>query len=127
MAKARKTLRLRIPAYKAPRNDWRRKISGIAMAEAEKRGVTYTSADRLEVTVRLYMDEASLRSHDVDNRLKDVLDSLQGRAGGPKTTKSLPVLIPNDWQVFRVVVEKGKPPKQSHGLGHVTIRKLGRR
>ena len=61
--------------------------------------------------------------HDVDNRLKDIMDALQGRAGGPKNRKPLIPTITNDNQIYRVIIEKLAPPKQSHGLGHLTIRK----
>jgi hypothetical protein len=33
-------------------------------------------------------------------------------------------IIPNDNQVFRVVVEKKAAPPQSHGKGHLTVRRL---
>ena len=61
--------------------------------------------------------------HDVDNRLKDVLDSLQARMGGSKAMRQYQPLIPNDSQVFTVTVTKMLPPPQSHGMGHVTITK----
>jgi hypothetical protein len=63
--------------------------------------------------------------HDVDNRLKDILDALQGRAGGPKKKRTLEPIIPNDRQIYRVIMEKGLPPRQSKGFGHLTIRKFG--
>ena len=65
---------------------------------------------------------SAVRFHDVDNRLKDVMDALQGRAGGPKSRRPLPPIVPNDRQVRRVVVEKMVAPKQSGGSGHLTIR-----
>jgi hypothetical protein len=55
--------------------------------------------------------------------LKDVLDALQGRAGGPKNKHTLAPIIPNDRQVCRVIIEKLAPPWQSRGLGHLIIRK----
>ena len=72
----------------------------------------------------LYLSDLQLSFHDVDNRLKDVLDALQGRAGGPKNRRSLQPIIPNDKQVFRVVVEKRVAPPQSHGKGHLIVRRL---
>ena len=38
--------------------------------------------DKLELIVILYMNQDPLRWQDVDNRLKDIMDALQGRAGG---------------------------------------------
>jgi hypothetical protein len=62
---------------------------------------------------------------DVDNRLKDFLDALQGHVGGGgKKQRMVRPLIPNDNQIFRVIAEKCLPPKQRrHGRGHLTIRK----
>ncbi len=41
--------------------------------------VRYTSKDRLEIYLRLYFREPDLSKIDVDNRLKDVMDALQGQ------------------------------------------------
>ncbi len=73
------------------------------------------------------MLDAELAVNDVDNRMKDVFDALQGRAGGPKAKLTLAPIIPNDKQIFRVEMEKSYPPKQSLGLGHVVIWKLAAR
>lgn len=124
MAKRKMTLRVRLPEYRTPRNMWRRDIHAAVIAALPAQGVRYIDGDRLEVRIRLYMKEAPLEIHDVDNRLKDILDALQGRAGGSKSRRSLTAVIPNDWQVFRVVIEKAAPPGQSHGRGHLVIRKL---
>ncbi len=117
-------LHVRIPEYSSPRNSWRRKIHAAAMEVQNRSGLQYRPDDLLEIDVRLYLDGRALSRNDVDNRLKDVLDALQGRVGGPKAVRSLPPLIPNDCQIFRVVIEKCAPPKQSLGCGHLTIRRL---
>ena len=117
-------LSARIPPYQAPRNAWRRRIHQAVVEAKARRDISYRPTDRLEVHVRLYMSSGALTSNDVDNRLKDVLDALQGRAGGSKRAPTLPPIIPNDRQVYRVVVEKGPAPKQSRGLGHLTIRRF---
>ncbi|MEX2029658.1 MAG: hypothetical protein WD906_01625 [Anaerolineales bacterium] len=124
MPKRRQTLSIRLPLYRRPRNAWRAAIHELASNEQLARGIRYFAADRLEVSLLLYFDRNALRFHDVDNRLKDVLDALQGRAGGSKTTRRLSPIIPNDRQIFRVVVEKAEAPSQSGGLGHLTVRKL---
>ena len=121
MAKRKFKVKFRIPPYVTPRNDWRRLIYKAARTEMQARRVTYRSDDRLAVEVVLYLDGGAIRFHDVDNRLKDVLDALQGRMGGPKAVRRQQPLIPNDNQIFRVAVTKMQPPPQSHGLGHVTI------
>jgi Holliday junction resolvase RusA-like endonuclease len=125
MPKVKRSLRVhfRIPPYVTPRNDWRRLIYDAARTEMDARRVTYRSNDRLAVALVLYFDSVAIGFHDVDNRLKDVLDALQARMGGPKRLRRHQPLIPNDSQVFRVTVAKVLPPPQSHGLGHVTITK----
>jgi hypothetical protein len=123
MSKRKFKIHFRIPPYVTPRNDWRRLIYDAARTEMQARRVTYRSDDRLAVTLVLYFERVAIRFHDVDNRLKDVLDALQGRMGGPKAMRRHQPLIPNDSQVFRVAVTKMLPPPQSHSLGHVTITK----
>ena len=73
--------------------------------------------------VLFYFKGTALSFHDVDNRLKDVMDALQGRFGGPKSKKQKDPIISNDRQIFKVTVEKKRSPKQSKGKGHLTIRK----
>ena len=124
MPKPPKTISVRIPPYRHPRNEWRKEIHAVVVREAERRGVSYTEDDQIEVWIKLYFDERKVRFVDVDNRVKDVLDALQGQAGGSKTVKLEPQVIPNDNQVYRVVVEKGVAPKQSGGLGYLKIRKF---
>jgi hypothetical protein len=41
----------------------------------------------------------------------------------PRYESPLERLIPNDRQIYKVTIEKKRPPRQSHGLGHLQIRK----
>ena len=123
MAKRKTKLTIRIPPYKGPSNPWRRKIHRIASLEAERAEVSYRSTDKLQLKVRLYLKDGALFSHDLDNRLKDIMDALQGRAGGSKKIRTLSAIIPNDKQIYRVVIEKALPPKQSKGYGHLIVTK----
>lgn len=123
MAKRPKTLRVRIPPYVHPRTSWRKSLHAEMLAAAKTRGIVYSSRDKLELSVILYLDQVQLRFHDVDNRLKDIMDALQGRAGGPNAVRRLQPLVPNDHQIYRVMIEKRPPPGQSHGLGHLVVRK----
>lgn len=125
MAKRKTKLTIRIPPYEPPRNTWRHKIHRIVLLEAEKAKVSYRPSDKLELKVRLYLTEGPLFSHDLDNRLKDIMDALQGRAGGSKKVRTLSAIIPNDRQVFRIVIEKSLPPKQSKGFGHLIVTAYG--
>ncbi len=125
MAKRKSKLAIRIPPYRAPRNSWRREIHKIAFSAAQRAGVSYKPFDKVQLTVRLYLDDRGLYSQDVDNRLKDIMDALQGRAGGSKKIRTLSAIIPNDNQIFRIVLEKSLPPKQSKGVGHLIVTKYG--
>ena len=124
MAKRPLKLNIRIPPYENPRNAWRKKLHQIIRQRQRRSAVRYLESDRLEVAVRLYISGSALSKHDVDNRLKDILDALQGRAGGSKAKHTLLPIIPNDRQVYRVIIEKAEPPHQSKGFGHLTIRKF---
>lgn len=122
---AKRSLRIafRLPPYRAPRTAWRLAIHAAASQAAQTAGIKYGRDDRLELEVRLFFAGSALAWHDVDNRLKDVLDALQGRAGGAKSVRRLSAVIPNDSQVYRVTVVKGPPPKQSLGMGHAVVRR----
>ena len=122
MGKPRLKVRFRIPPYVSPRAVWRRRLHAAGAQALRQAGVTYDPDDALELDVTLYLRGRALGLHDVDNRLKDIMDALQGHVGGTgKKRRALPALIPNDRQVFRVTIEKQAPPKQSRGLGHVVI------
>ena len=124
MAKRPLKLTLRIPPYERPRNVWRKKLHHVILQRQRKSPVRYKETDKLEVEVRLFIKGTALTMHDIDNRLKDILDALQGRAGGPKKRRTLVPIIPNDRQIYRVIMEKGQPPWQSEGFGHLTVRKF---
>lgn len=127
MAKPRKKIAFRIPGYVTPRLAWRRLILQEARRALKRARVVYTQSDKLQVHLRLYFQEPALFMHDVGNRAKDVLDALQGRLGGSKKIHPKSPVIRRDSQIWRLIVEKSSPPKQSHGLGHVTVRLLRRR
>jgi hypothetical protein len=118
MTKRALKLKIRLPSYVHPRLAWRKAIYG----QAKLVGAVYRPEDKLEVVVRLYLDGHALLTHDVDNRLKDILDALQGRIGGSKAIRRFVPIIPNDNQVYRVIIEKLAAPAQSHGLGHLIVR-----
>ena len=72
-------------------------------------GITYDEDEPLEVVVLLYMTKGKrIAIHVVDNRLKDILDALQGRFGSRRARKRL---IENDNRVHRAVIEKQPIPK----------------
>lgn len=124
VAKRPLMLKVRLPEYHHPRNAWRRAIRLAVRTGMKEKGIEYTSKDKLEIHLRLYFREPKLSMVDVDNRLKDVMDALQGQVGGGgKKRRNTKRVIPNDRQIYRVTVEKGPPPCQSHELGHLTIKR----
>lgn len=123
MARRRQTIKVRIPHYQHPRYEWRREIHKALAAAVQARGVFYKPVDKLELIVTLYLDQTALKFHDVDNRLKDIMDAMQGRAGGQKNKRLLEPIIPDDHQIFKVTIEKKIPPGQSHGMGHLIVKK----
>lgn len=123
MPKKRLSIKVRIPPYRYPRTAWRHDLHEALQEAVSKGNVVYSPKDKLELKVVLYLEDAALCVHDVDNRLKDIMDALQGRAGGKKGKSKLKPILPNDNQIFRVTIEKMTPFKQSLGMGHLTVRK----
>ena len=122
---SQRSLEIELPPYVTPRNAWRQQVHAAAAAVLAARGAMYGATDRLAVDVHLYMTRGMLRFHDIDNRLKDVLDALQGRVGGTKSKKGkLPALVPNDRQIFQATVRKSEAPSGSRSGGRLTIRRL---
>jgi Holliday junction resolvase RusA-like endonuclease len=123
MAKVPRTIRTALPTYQRDRQQWRQEILANVRSAANSAGVQYSREDRLEVVVLLYLQEGKrLFIHDVDNRLKDILDALQGRFFGSCDKKNC--LIENDNQIYRVVIEKQPIPKKfgSDAGGRLLIR-----
>ena len=100
-------------------------MDNLPILQLSAQGVSYPEDAKLAVEVKLYLRGRALESHDVDNRLKDILDALQGRMGGSKAVRKFVPIIQNDRQVYRVVITKSPPPKQSLGLGHVLVSQIG--
>jgi Holliday junction resolvase RusA-like endonuclease len=120
MTKTVTTLKIRLPEYQSPRMKWRKAIHD----ELLKKNFVYPTAKlKLELLIKLYLPGSDLKKHDVDNRLKDIMDALQGRIGGSKRNTSYKQIIQNDNLIYRVTITKQEPPKQSRGLGHLTVRK----
>jgi hypothetical protein len=132
MAKIAHTIRTLLPTYQKDRQQWRREILENVREAAARHGVQYEDDDLLEVEVVLYLKSGKRHDiHDVDNRLKDILDALQGRFRGYAANK-LPRLIANDNKVCRAVIEKRPTPKvltnkRKDTGGRLTIRAYKRK
>ncbi|HKO44852.1 MAG TPA: hypothetical protein VJU84_16355 [Pyrinomonadaceae bacterium] len=111
MPKIARTIRTSLPTYQKDRQRWRRQILANVREAAALGGVEYDDDDLLDVEVLLYLTRGKRHDiHDVDNRLKDILDALQGRFRGysPKRDRRL---IANDNKICRAVIEKRATPK----------------
>jgi len=77
MGKQSLSLKVRLPMYDSPRHKWRKKTSCYSIMTALKdKGIEYATDQKLELRITLYLAEPHIRFHDVDNRLKDIIDSL---------------------------------------------------
>ena len=124
MAKRRQSIRIRLPLYEGNRLRWRKAIHAELIKAKASRDIDIQKEDLLELIVTLYFDHIAVRWHDVDNRLKDIMDALQGRLGGPKSLRSHEQIIPNDNQVYRVEIAKFVAPRQSLGEGLLILKKF---
>jgi Holliday junction resolvase RusA-like endonuclease len=102
---------------------WRRAIH-LAICEVQDRSnVRYSDSDKLEVEIRFHLRNPKLTILDLDNRLKDVLDALQGFVFD-KGKGGLKPIIPNDNQIYRLIVEKRLAPKKNlEQLSTIVIRR----
>jgi len=119
VAKKPLTIRVTLPGYQKDRQEWRRQILENVRTVVARRGMVlgvaqqsqYDDDQLLDVEVLLYMKGYKRRAiHDVDNRLKDILDALQGRFRGPDGKKLR--LIKNDNKIHRALIEKRQTPKK---------------
>ena len=102
MAKRPLKLSVRIPNVMQDRKEWRRSINA-AICEAQATSpVRYGPEDTLEVRIRFYLRDRKLTILDVDNRVKDVLDALQGLMGDKGKKRLRTTIIPNDNQIYRI-------------------------
>lgn len=121
----KKAIKIRLPKYDGNRLEWRKAIHRELIKASDN--IDIREQDRIELIVTLYFDSSAIHWHDVDNRLKDIMDALQGRLGGPKSITPRRAILLNDNQVYRVIIEKVIAPKQSLGRGHLLIKKYVRR
>ena len=127
MAKQRMKLSVKIPNFDKDAGKWRRAIHD-AVIEGQKQGarrIKYLASDKLDVQIRLHLRGYKLGILDVDNRAKTILDALQGLMLGKSGKKrESNALIPNDKQIYRLVIEKRLPPKaDKKAFSTIVIRK----
>ena len=124
MAKRGHKLSVRIPNFMKASIAWRKEINAAVVAAQRRTRVRYASSDKLDVEVRLHLQGRKLTILDLDNRMKDVLDALQGFIGEKGKSHALKRVIPNDNQIYRLVAEKRMPPKADRrALSTIVIRR----
>jgi hypothetical protein len=69
MAKQPLNLKVRLPQYESPRNEWRKKLHASIITALKDKGIEYTTDQKLGLRITLYFAEPHIRFHDVDNRL----------------------------------------------------------
>lgn len=111
MAKRPMKLTVKLPNFQSDSRAWRREMNAAVASARAKTTVRYQRDDKLEVHIKFYLRDRKLTVLDIDNRLKDVLDALQGLLGDKGKKKLLEPIIPNDNQIYRIVAEKRLAPK----------------
>lgn len=119
MTSGARRLRMVLPRYATTAAEWKRSIHAAALAASVDQEVRFLAGEPLAVEIVLHM-RGGLARRDVDNRVKQVLDAIQGRLGnGGK----VPGLVLDDNQVFRIVAETRRLPAdlpKTHG-GWLTV------
>jgi Holliday junction resolvase RusA-like endonuclease len=124
MAKSSLTVAARIPNFMKDSVAWRRAIHAAVGQARDEAGIRYSTTDKLDVQIRLHLTNPKLTVLDLDNRLKDIFDALQGFMHDKGGSGECQPIIPNDNQIYRVVVEKRLAPKATRAAeSRITIRR----
>ena len=126
MAKRRFTISATLPAYAPPRNEWRRRVHAAVLEAQTFRGVGYRESDRLELRIVFMLGARSLDIHDLDERVKDIVDALEGRIAGRRSRRRIAPIVGHD-QIRRIVLEKDTRVPRGRPLGLLTIARYRRR
>jgi|SRR5687767_7843461 hypothetical protein len=121
MAKRRFSISTALPGYARPRNEWRRRVHAAVLDAQTRRGVGYRDADRVEVRITLFLRDRPLDVHEIDERVKDVIDALEGRIAGPRSRRRIAPIIPSPDQIQRIVLEKAGARGKRGALGELSI------
>lgn len=98
-----------------------------AVLEAQTvRGVGYRESDQLELRIALHLGQRPLDVHELDERVKDVVDALEGRIAGRRSRRRIAPIV-STGQVKRIVLEKDPGMPRGRPLGVLTIARYRRR
>jgi Holliday junction resolvase RusA-like endonuclease len=126
MAKRKLKVVAKIQNYLVDEVRWKRAIYNAVTKARRKAGVTYSDDDKLEVEVCFHLTGFKLTKLDIDNRLKQVGDALQGfinDKGRLSNGRRRKPVVPNDNQIYRWLAEKRLPSKHDRNApSTITIR-----
>ena len=125
MAKRRFTISATLPVYLPPRNEWRRKVHAAVLEAQTFRGVGYREGDQLELRVSLF-GPRDLDIHEVDERVKDIVDALEGRIAGRRSRRRIAPIV-SSGQIQRVILERDTRTLRGRPLGLLTLARYRRR
>src|SRR5713226_5451320 len=127
MAKRRFTISATLPAYAPPRNEWRRRVHAAVLEAQTFRGVGYGESDQLELRISLFLGQRDLDIHEIDERLKDIVDALEGRIAGRRSRRRIAPIVTRG-QIRRIVLAKQEHWSQrGRPFGLLTIARYRRR
>ena len=126
MAKRRFSISATLPAYAPPRNEWRRRVHSAVLEAQTFRGVGYRESDRLEMRVTLYLGARALDVHETDERVKDIVDALEGRIAGRRSRRRIAPIVQSG-QILRIILEKDGRVPRGRPLGLLSIARYRRR
>ncbi|HKW78861.1 MAG TPA: hypothetical protein VJQ09_07145 [Candidatus Limnocylindria bacterium] len=125
MAKRRFTISATLPGYAPPRNEWRRRAHAAVLEAQTFRGVGYRESDRLELRVAI-LGPRTLDVHEVDERVKDIVDALEGRIAGRRSRRRIAPIV-SSGQISRIILEKDARNMRGRPFGVLTIARFRRR
>lgn len=124
MAKRGLKLSVQIPNIMSDGPAWLRALHAAIVQVQDRGNVQFSNTDKLEVEICFHLRNPKLTILDLDNRLKDVFDALQGFVGDKGKSGELRPIIPNDNQIYRVIAEKRLAPKVNRAaLSTIVIRR----
>ena len=98
-----------------------------AVLEAQTfRGVGYRESDRLELRVSLFLGARALDVHETDERVKDIIDALEGRIAGRRSRRRIAPIVAAG-QILRLIIEKDARVPRGRPLGVLTLSRYRRR
>jgi hypothetical protein len=126
VAKRRFSISATLAAYAPPRNEWRRRVHAAVLEAQTFRGVGYRDSDQLELRVSIFLGARPLDVHEVDERVKDIVDALEGRIAGRRSRRRIAPIV-SAGQIRRVILEKDTRMLRGRPFGVLAIARYRRR